>query len=150
MAVITEAMVAEVRRLLELGQLTQRQVAAQVGISQSTLTAINKGRWRQPFPRSSEPLVDRRPGVCPICGRDGLLPCIKCSADRYAKVDGRQAPEGAGPYHFDPTPAEIAERAAVIREAGIEHRKRQDPLPEIDGHPREAKLSDLLGDEVPE
>ncbi|MGD9720807.1 MAG: helix-turn-helix domain-containing protein [Pirellulales bacterium] len=75
----------EALRLLAEGKLSRRKIAATVGISRATVSAIASGRCRNPDIRRAErggdapfagPLVR-----CPGCGGKVFLPCLVCRAE---------------------------------------------------------------------
>lgn len=77
--------VAEVQRLLECGQHSQRQIALLVGVSRGTVHAIATGK-RGLHGREGSPAtqpVEAVPERCPGCGTRVYLPCILCRARAY-------------------------------------------------------------------
>lgn len=80
---IAAALVEEVRRMLRKGQVSQREIAKQLGISRGTVNAIAAGRRRdRAAPR--EPDGDDfippagLPKRCPGCGGWTQMPCLAC------------------------------------------------------------------------
>ncbi|MCG8448097.1 MAG: helix-turn-helix domain-containing protein [Pirellulales bacterium] len=88
------ALVEEVRRLLDEGQLSQRKIAAKLGVSRGTVGAIASGRrgiyGREP---NGEDLflscTDLPPERCPTCGGMVYKPCVLCRAREYRMREKR-------------------------------------------------------------
>lgn len=78
------ATILEVRRLLAAGNLSQRAIATQVGVSRGMVALIANGRRHlHPHePHSKSPLRRSRAGTtrCPGCGGLVHLPCLLCRA----------------------------------------------------------------------
>ena len=80
---IRAAVVDEIRRLLGQRRLSQRKIAARIGVSRSTVNAIALGR-RADFPaRLSRDDRDFTPpsglpARCPGCGGLVQMPCLLC------------------------------------------------------------------------
>jgi hypothetical protein len=77
--------VREVRRLLDEGRHSQRQIAETVGVSRGTVQAIAAGK-RGIY--GAEPTGDAEPSNvppvrCPGCGARVYLPCVLCKARAY-------------------------------------------------------------------
>jgi hypothetical protein len=76
--------VLEVRRLLAAGELSQRAIAAQVGVSRGIVSLIANGRrhLHGAEPAGKNTLRRSRVGTtrCPGCGGLVYLPCLLCSA----------------------------------------------------------------------
>jgi hypothetical protein len=74
----------EAQRLLALGTLSQRKIAAKVGISRATVGAIASGKFqdreaRQRARAEAEELIPAGPLVrCAGCGGRVLMPCLLC------------------------------------------------------------------------
>lgn len=80
----------ETRRLLALGNLSQRRIAAIVGVSRATVSAIAKGTYRLRDQRRNreEDFLPRGPvSRCPSCGALVQLPCLAC---RVEELKNRQ------------------------------------------------------------
>jgi hypothetical protein len=79
--------VREIRRLLVYSQLSQRQIARLVNVSQGTVSAIARGRRsirsasarQEPLPLPRGPVAR-----CPGCGARVRMPCLACSIRRSA------------------------------------------------------------------
>lgn len=96
---IAPCVVAEVRRLLEEEQLSQRKIALRTGISRGTIHAIASGKRpdypvHEPTPEEDEPIGP--PERCPTCGGMVYMPCRLCKTrekiDEQRKVAGRHIP----------------------------------------------------------
>jgi hypothetical protein len=80
---IATALVQEVDRLLKEGQLSQRQIAARVGVSRGTVNAVASGR-RVLQGRDAQAEGARTPDFasppvrCPRCGYRIYAPCLIC------------------------------------------------------------------------
>lgn len=76
------ALVAEVRRLLAEGKLSQRGIARRLGVSRGSVHAIARGK--RPDRSAAEPLDEvwwqGPPARCPGCGGMVFLPCRACAA----------------------------------------------------------------------
>lgn len=82
----------ETRRLLALGNLSQRRIARIVGISRATVNAIAQGKHADREARMAacnrEPPTFEGPLVrCPGCGGMVLMPCLAC---RVQQVKDRE------------------------------------------------------------
>lgn len=80
--------VEEVKRLLDEGKLSQRKIAAKLGVSRGTVGSIANGKrgiyGREPD--HSEPTLccpDLPPERCPSCGGMVYMPCVLCKAREY-------------------------------------------------------------------
>lgn len=87
--------VVEIRRLLALGKLSNRNIAMMTGISRATVAAIASGKRRDFGSRlsddSDEPAEPAGPLVrCPGCGGMVFLPCRLCRL-RAQQEELRQA-----------------------------------------------------------
>ena len=82
--------VEEIRRLLDEAKLSQRKIAAKLGVSRGTVGAISNGQ-RGIYGREHDPhepdlcSLDLPPERCPGCGGMVYVPCVLCRARRYAK-----------------------------------------------------------------
>ena len=89
-AMLKPALVAEVRRLLAEGRLSQRAIARRLGVSRGSVLAIARGK--RPDRPPAEPLDEVRwegpPARCPGCGGMVFLPCRAC-ATRQAQIRKR-------------------------------------------------------------
>jgi hypothetical protein len=94
---IKPSVIAEAKRLLAEGQLSQRKIAALLGISRGTVGAIASGRRPDYQNRSTsddeEPDIDpNAPKVrCGGCGGMVIMPCRACR-DRAALAKAKRRP----------------------------------------------------------
>lgn len=76
---ISSAMVEQIRRLLEEGKLSQRQISKQLGVSRGTITTVALNRRREPSPDDEQPDLELGPPTrCPTCGSRVYMPCVLC------------------------------------------------------------------------
>jgi hypothetical protein len=80
---IAPEVVDRIERLLGEGDLSQRRIARQVGVSRGTVHAIARGKRADPRARKGRPEDDfplpRGPwGRCPTCGGMVQMPCWAC------------------------------------------------------------------------
>lgn len=88
------AVVQEVRRLLDEGMLSQRKIAAKLGVSRGTVGAIASGKrglyGREPDPDQPElTALDTPPERCGGCGAMVHMPCLLCRTRRYVAQQRR-------------------------------------------------------------
>ena len=78
------ALVNEIDRLLRVGNLSQRKIAARLGVSRGVVSAIasgQRGLHGKETDRPHFPLHNARvPARCPNCGYRVYLPCLICKA----------------------------------------------------------------------
>jgi hypothetical protein len=85
--------VAEIRRMLAGGEISQRKIARQTGVSRGTVDAIALGKRpdyedRRParcgdFSTAGDfPPPSRAPQRCPGCGGMVQMPCLACHVRR--------------------------------------------------------------------
>ncbi len=81
------ALVNEIDRLLQEGELSQRKIAIRLGVSRGTISAIVKGRrglyGREPAETPSPLIPTSPPARCPRCGYRVYLPCLICLARQH-------------------------------------------------------------------
>jgi len=84
------AKVEEIRRLLDEGSLSQRKIAARLGVSRGTVNSIASGKrglfGREPVaagPDLYDP--DQPPERCRGCGALVYMPCLLCRTRRYVQ-----------------------------------------------------------------
>lgn len=87
------ATIAEVRRLLREGELSQRQIAAELKVSRGTVGAIARGTRQDRRPRSAVRVTDvfspeEPPERCRGCGALVQMPCVLCRTRRYLAGGG--------------------------------------------------------------
>jgi hypothetical protein len=79
---LTSALVQEIDRLLRDGGLSQRQIAAQLGVGRGTVNAIANGQrslFGRETPKTTSPTIPLSPPKrCPHCGYRVYLPCQIC------------------------------------------------------------------------
>jgi hypothetical protein len=85
---LTLSVVEEIARLLGEGNLSQRKIAARLGISRGTVGAIASGRrgiyGKEPQADDPDPLVCASPPQrCHRCGYLVSMPCLICRARQY-------------------------------------------------------------------
>ena len=86
-------LVHEIDRLLREGELSHRKIAAHLGVSRGTISAIASGRrglyGKEPFETYSPLVPSSPPTRCPHCGYRIYLPCLIC---RIREHHQRQTP----------------------------------------------------------
>jgi len=95
---IAERIIAEVKRLLAEGRLSQNQIARKTGISRSTVQNVANGRRPDYAARRRELTAGGPTGPtqrCPGCGGMVEMPCRLCRA-RAAVAAGQRAFRLAG------------------------------------------------------
>ncbi len=82
--------IAEVKRLLALGTLSQRQIARRTGVSRIVVHRIAGGKRKDRVPKTEkaldvpwEPNDSTKPERCPTCGAKVKLPCLACMIRHY-------------------------------------------------------------------
>lgn len=91
---LAPGMVAEIRRLLAEGRLSQRKIARVTGISRATVGAIANGRRPDYPPRATPELFERPEGPpqrCATCGGMVYLPCRLCRVRGWMRKEERKA-----------------------------------------------------------
>lgn len=81
-------LIQEVRQLVDAGELSQRQIAIQVGVSRGVVSAIASGK-RGLYGRTTGAdlnIAKTSYKRCPGCGALVLMPCVLCTARRYAAL----------------------------------------------------------------
>jgi transcriptional regulator with XRE-family HTH domain len=79
------AVVDEIRQLLALGELSQRQIAEQLHVSRGTVHNIASGKRGHFGSEPKENSAERFsiPERCPGCGAMVAMPCVLCRAREY-------------------------------------------------------------------
>ncbi len=91
---IAPKIIAEVRRLLAEGLLSQRRIAKAAGVSRGTVGAIASGK-RPDYQMSQQPWDDLweeptgPPERCPSCGGMVYMPCRLCRVRQAVAEDPR-------------------------------------------------------------
>lgn len=91
---LTLSVVEEIGRLLAEGKLSQRKIAARLGVSRGTVGAIASGRrslyGKEPHTDDPEPtLFQSAPERCHHCGYVVHMPCLICRTRRYRERQQR-------------------------------------------------------------
>lgn len=89
---ISSAKVEEIRRLLEEGKLSQREISKQLQVSRGTVTSVAMDRRREPTPDDDElELGLGPPARCSTCGGLVYMPCVLCRArlEKYGPLGER-------------------------------------------------------------
>jgi len=115
---IATTLVDEIRRLLQEGQLSQRKIAARMGVSRGTVNAIAQGKRTDRIPRWQKDGGDFTPPAglyvrCPTCGGMVQMPCLLC----YLRAKANQSTAASKPSPFQANSARIGtvKRAATSR-----------------------------------
>lgn len=82
---LTLSKVQEIRRLLDEGQLSQRKIAAKLGVSRGTVGALASGKRAVYGREPNEQAQDRPPERCGGCGQRVVMPCVYCRAVDYRR-----------------------------------------------------------------
>lgn len=115
---INDKTLDEVRRLLALGRLSQREIARQTGVSRGTVNAIANARWKKRPSREANDETDhlfKGPIVrCPTCGGRVYMPCMLCHIRDLKTAEAEQrhheAAHGRNTNRSFATVAEVASR----------------------------------------
>lgn len=104
---IAQNLVEEVRRLLETGKYSQREIARRTQVSRGTVSAIASGKRRNrvPVPKVQPWEMEGPIKRCPICGGLVHTPCRLCEARRQVAADKKAFKENNDP--FPETPKKI-------------------------------------------
>ena len=91
---IAPAVVDEVKRLLREGNLSQRKISRQAGVSRGTVNAIARRKRpdceaRRRGHRDDFVGPNGRPARCPGCGGMVRMPCLAC---RVRAIKRRRSP----------------------------------------------------------
>lgn len=93
-------LVHEISRLLDEGELSQRQIAARLGVGRTTVGAIASGQrglhGHDELDEMSRARACERPTVrCSRCGYRVYMPCLICIAREYRRqqLSGVRPPE---------------------------------------------------------
>ncbi len=81
------AVVNEIAALVQAGDLSNRKIAARLGVSRGVVNAIANGK-RQPYgqdPLEDAPLDSLPPSRCPTCGYRVYMPCLVCRAREHLR-----------------------------------------------------------------
>jgi hypothetical protein len=92
---LANSLIAEIRRLLGEGKLSQRKIARTLRVSRGVVNAVAAGRRPDlGWPGREDPGLPKR---CPTCGGMVYLPCQLCRIRALAAVATRRRRNGAGP-----------------------------------------------------
>jgi len=101
---LTLKVVQEVERLLLDGKLSQRKIAARLGVSRGSVSAIASGRRaiygksesEERPPATGTWIASRGAGTerCPRCGFRVYMPCLVCRTRKYRELLRRRAARG--------------------------------------------------------
>jgi DNA-binding XRE family transcriptional regulator len=85
------ATIEQIDRLIQGGELSQRKIAKQLGVSRGTVAAIASGRrgiyGKEPDDETSQSLAPKSPPVrCPSCGFFVYQPCLVCRARDFRQL----------------------------------------------------------------
>jgi len=86
-----------IQRLLEAGELSQREIAEIAKVGRSSVYNVSRGQIAALRPRRSKPLI--KPARCPCCGGMTTGPCLLCRVRTHRAI-GRnddQTPNGPNP-----------------------------------------------------
>jgi hypothetical protein len=86
-----------IQRLLEAGELSQREIAEIAKVGRSSVYNVSRGKVARLRPRRSKPLIKKT--RCPDCGGLTIGPCLLCRSRRHRAL-GRnddQTPNGPNP-----------------------------------------------------
>lgn len=81
-------LVREISRLLDEGELSQRQIAARLGVGRTTVGAIASGQrglndHDEQYEMARAQAGERSPVRCSRCGYQVYMPCLICIAREY-------------------------------------------------------------------
>jgi DNA-binding XRE family transcriptional regulator len=98
---LTQLEVDAVRRRLAAG-LSQRDISSDLGVSRSTISAINNGKHvlRQYVERDALPAANGKWVFCPVCRCKVKSPCLACHL-RHLEANGTMPPR-ARPVRDEP------------------------------------------------
>jgi hypothetical protein len=103
---IASEVIREIERLLQRGELSQRRIAAKVGVSRGTVGAVASGEHAQRNARRTahhERFEPPRglPRRCPSCGRLVQMPCLACRLQKLAagRAASSDCPRERRPVH---------------------------------------------------
>jgi hypothetical protein len=97
---LPDALILEIRRLLDEGQLTHRLIAAKVGVSRGLVTNISRGRRNLRMNGEGKFSI---PARCRHCGGMVYKPCVLCRTRAYQlrhevlRLTGRESSDDRNP-----------------------------------------------------
>jgi hypothetical protein len=95
---LSTALIQEIDRLLQGGKLSRRKIAAKLGVSRATVSAIADGRralcGKHARNESARPLTPTAPPIrCRRCGHRVYPPCLICEARKHNANGNRKMNE---------------------------------------------------------
>lgn len=125
---IQPKIVVKIQRLLNKTTLSQRKIAAVIGVSHGTVTSIATGRRRNPIPRIEiEPAGP--PTRCPGCGGLVYMPCLLCLARKERQRHRKPASTAYVSGDPDLRP-EHRQRYEEVRRQRIARERTTGPIPD--------------------
>ncbi len=117
------SVISEVKRLLALGELSQRSIARLTGASRVVVHRVASGKrkdrvsktheaWKVPWESSDS----TKPGRCPTCGAKVKLPCLACLIRPGAKIVSETETPLAGELSLKPEHQKRYEQVKAWRE----------------------------------
>lgn len=113
---LAKSLIDEVDRLLKLGTLSQREIAARLKVSRGTVSAIASGRrglhGRESTGDDAATHAPLSPPVrCPRCGYRVYMPCLVCRSRDYRKRQAAMQFAAAPPrLRSHPIPPDVCGR----------------------------------------
>ncbi|MBN1589198.1 MAG: winged helix-turn-helix transcriptional regulator [Pirellulales bacterium] len=142
---IASTVIDHIRELLAEGQLSQRKIAQQLGLSRGTVANVAHGRRpdrgaiRRKRKNPPEPFTRGHVARCPECGAMVHMPCFACRTRRECAGRPQRGNDGRldGPFGLD------LHGDVLARYEGV-HRRRMEkgePFVEVEVDPRDAPAS---------
>jgi predicted XRE-type DNA-binding protein len=125
---IAPKIAAEIRRLLDTQTLSQRKIAAIVGVSRGTVGSFAAGRQRNES-RSKIDEPSGPPTRCPGCGSLVYLPCLLCLARKERQQHRKRASTAYVSGDLDLRP-EHRQRYEEVRRQRIATERTEGPMPD--------------------
>jgi hypothetical protein len=159
-AMLTIALVDEIKRLLAEGQASQRQIARLTGVSRSTVGAIASGKRAERPPQTADGDELPRPtgplGRCAGCGGLVYTPCLLCRVRALEAPMARLSAAEPGTYRItsvgrSPSPCAVMDRGAAFPSRtnplsrSAAETGEQWPAPERCRHQRPSNRPDVHG-----
>ncbi|MGD9126612.1 MAG: hypothetical protein PVH19_04465 [Planctomycetia bacterium] len=146
---IAQNLVEEVRRLLDTGKYSQREIARRTQVSRGTVSAIASGKRtnRVPVPKVQPWELEGPIKRCPTCGGLVHTPCRLCETRREIAADKNAFKENNDPF------PEITKKGSWDLELEGEDRDRYEEVRRrriLQGETDEKPVSDLVYEEPDE